>query len=299
MTIIEIETFLEIIRQGTITGAANTLYISQPTITRRIQHMEEELGYSLFIRNKGKRKVELTDEGTAFLRIAGKWQMLLQETAAISETASRQSLSVASVYSVSKGLLSRVLPDFANSGYHLRLYNAFSEDAYQYMERGIFDLAFIGLQDYYFQLPAGVQQIPAFTEDYMIASSEPLADNDTPIDIRDLDRELELYVPWDIPFVQWHVGKREGTAAPRIVLEDLTLIDTFLSDGRWIIGPYSLGLYLQSKGAFLYDIQSPPPKRLTYYLTRGEEKSDAIQYLLSLINDALSSMPGNKIHSLL
>ena len=62
MTFLEIEAFLKIAQCGSFSAAAEKLYITQPALGRRIRALEEELGYSLFIRNKGVRHVELTGE---------------------------------------------------------------------------------------------------------------------------------------------------------------------------------------------------------------------------------------------
>ena len=53
--------FLAIAREESITGAANALHLSQPTLSRQIKDMEKELGTTLLIRSN--RKVELTEEG--------------------------------------------------------------------------------------------------------------------------------------------------------------------------------------------------------------------------------------------
>lgn len=53
--------FLAIAREQSISGAAEFLHISQPTLSRQIRDMEEELGKQLFIR--GNRKITLTEEG--------------------------------------------------------------------------------------------------------------------------------------------------------------------------------------------------------------------------------------------
>ena len=53
--------FLAVAREGSITGAANSLHLTQPTLTRQIKELEEELGHKLFIRVK--YKVTLTEEG--------------------------------------------------------------------------------------------------------------------------------------------------------------------------------------------------------------------------------------------
>ena len=53
MTFLEIEAFLSIVQHGSFSAAAEKLYITQPALGRRIRALEEELGYALFIRNKG------------------------------------------------------------------------------------------------------------------------------------------------------------------------------------------------------------------------------------------------------
>lgn len=53
--------FLTIAREGSITNAANALHVTQPTLSRQIRDLEEELGQPLFIR--GSHSVTLTPEG--------------------------------------------------------------------------------------------------------------------------------------------------------------------------------------------------------------------------------------------
>lgn len=53
--------FLTIAREGSITNAANALHVTQPTLSRQIRDLEEELGPPLFIR--GSHSVTLTPEG--------------------------------------------------------------------------------------------------------------------------------------------------------------------------------------------------------------------------------------------
>lgn len=53
--------FLEVVNQGNITRAAEVLHITQPTLSRQLMDLEEEVGATLFVR--GKRKIHLTDAG--------------------------------------------------------------------------------------------------------------------------------------------------------------------------------------------------------------------------------------------
>lgn len=57
--------FLAVAREENITAAANVLHITQPTLSKQLKDLEDELGATLFIR--GKRKITLTEDGM-FLR---------------------------------------------------------------------------------------------------------------------------------------------------------------------------------------------------------------------------------------
>ncbi|MCD8069095.1 MAG: LysR family transcriptional regulator [Lachnospiraceae bacterium] len=53
--------FIEVAREGSITGAARALHISQPTLSKQLKKLEAELDCKLFVR--GNYNVHLTEEG--------------------------------------------------------------------------------------------------------------------------------------------------------------------------------------------------------------------------------------------
>lgn len=56
--------FLAVAREGSISAAAASLHLSQPTLSTQLRQMEAELGRQLLIRGtRGSRRVALTDEG--------------------------------------------------------------------------------------------------------------------------------------------------------------------------------------------------------------------------------------------
>ncbi len=61
MEIRTLKYFWTIAEEGTISKAAKALHITQPTLSRQLRELENELGTSLFIR--GRRKLQLTDAG--------------------------------------------------------------------------------------------------------------------------------------------------------------------------------------------------------------------------------------------
>jgi len=70
--------FLTVAREQTISGAAQSLHLSQPTLSRQILDLEEELGVTLFIR--GNRKITLTEEGMLLRKRAEQIVDLVRKT---------------------------------------------------------------------------------------------------------------------------------------------------------------------------------------------------------------------------
>ena len=62
--------FLAVAREESISRAAESLHLTQPTLSRQIMDLEEELGIKLLNRGKKNRKVTLTDEGKLFRKRA-------------------------------------------------------------------------------------------------------------------------------------------------------------------------------------------------------------------------------------
>ena len=70
--------FLTVAREENITKAAEVLHITQPTLSRQLAQLEEEIGVKLF--DRGTRKVVLTDEGMLLRRRAEEIIELVDKT---------------------------------------------------------------------------------------------------------------------------------------------------------------------------------------------------------------------------
>ena len=53
--------FLAVAREENISAAADYLHLTQPTLSRQLMDLEEELGKKLFMR--GNRKITRTEDG--------------------------------------------------------------------------------------------------------------------------------------------------------------------------------------------------------------------------------------------
>ena len=68
MRLEQLDAFVEVARRGSVSRAAEALYVTQPTLTARLKGLEQELDAVLFVRSH--RGMRLSDAGRAFLPYA-------------------------------------------------------------------------------------------------------------------------------------------------------------------------------------------------------------------------------------
>ncbi|MFN8635592.1 MAG: LysR family transcriptional regulator, partial [Chloroflexota bacterium] len=113
MLIKQIEAFVEVVRRGTVSRAAEALNVTQPALTARLHGLERELGEVLFARSG--RGVRLTDAGRAFLPHAERALLALADgRASVADLASGRAgkLVLGATGSVSSYVLPKVLKRF-------------------------------------------------------------------------------------------------------------------------------------------------------------------------------------------
>ena len=74
--------FLAVAREESISDAADFLHITQPTLSRQLMDLEEELGKQLLIRGKRNRKIALTEDGMRLRKRAEEIIALADKTEA-------------------------------------------------------------------------------------------------------------------------------------------------------------------------------------------------------------------------
>ena len=134
--------FLAIAKEGSITKAADSLYLTQPTLTRQIQNLEQELGQKLFVR--GKYRVSLTPEGLIFKKRAEEIIDLVEKTCA--EFASTNEVIKGDIYigcgeTDSMKYIAAVMKELQNeySEIKFHIYSGNAEDVTEKLDKGLLD----------------------------------------------------------------------------------------------------------------------------------------------------------------
>lgn len=139
--------FVGVAQELNFTKAARKLHVAQPALSRQIRHLEEELGVTLFERNR--RSVQLTETGQAFLPEA--LALLEQSEHAVkvaksSGQGSRSPLNLGYVWglfhSVVPGLIERFRGQFPDVA--VNLFDLTATQQAEALAQGRLDAGFIG-----------------------------------------------------------------------------------------------------------------------------------------------------------
>lgn len=270
-----IEAFLEIHHSGTFSKAAETLNITQSTISRRIKHLEQELGSPLITRKKGERKVYLTTFGEKFIRIAERWKMLLQDTYQL-QVNSNLNITIGAVDSLSTYLLPPFYLELYRQPVNLRIQNHPSLELYTLAQQRDIDFAFV----HYEKIVPNVTVKPFFKEKMVVLRPGNLKTAGKElVTPSELDPEKELFIPWNPITNAWHDSLWDPFCAKRIYIDSaplLLLMFSQLTDcDTWAIVPNSIALSCQQKfSCSIQHLSDPPPDRICYQITPAQNKSD-------------------------
>lgn len=138
--------FLEIAREENMTRASESLHVSQPSLSKEMKALEEELGKKLFIRRNGG--LSLTDEGMLLRKRAEDIIEMTDKT--VAEFSSLNEINGGDIYiGCAESYLIKYLAQSVKSftekypmlRYHLSSGN--TEQVAEKLDRGLLDLAFI------------------------------------------------------------------------------------------------------------------------------------------------------------
>lgn len=141
--------FLTIAREQSIIRAAESLHLSQPTLSTQVRNMEKELGKQLLIRGtKGSRKITLTEEGMILKKRAEEILSLVEKTE--KEITVSDDIIMGDVY-IGTGetdafrLLAKTAKSLQNAypGIHYHISSGNAEFVMEQLDKGLIDFGII------------------------------------------------------------------------------------------------------------------------------------------------------------
>lgn len=138
--------FLAVAREENITKAADFLHITQPTLSRQLMQLEDELNTKLFIR--GKNKIVLTDDGMLLRRRAEEIVDLSNKLE--NEFLEKDDLVTGEIY-IGSGetntmhILAKIIKEFNDEYPQIKyqLYSGNADDIKERLDKGLIDIGLL------------------------------------------------------------------------------------------------------------------------------------------------------------
>ena len=138
--------FLAVAREGNITAAANFLHLTQPTLSRQIKDLENELGQRLLIRKS--HHVVLTPEGMLLRKRAEEIIAMVDKTEA--EFISLENTISGDIY-IGSGetraikTVAEIIKEMRDAypGIHCHLYSGNAQDVTERLDKGLLDFGIL------------------------------------------------------------------------------------------------------------------------------------------------------------
>lgn len=286
MTISEIECFLAICEHKTVSRAAESLYITQPSLSSRLKTLERELGGELFIRKKGSREMSLTAAGKEFYRLALQYEELIRQMNAVFDKQPKK-LRVSSLNSLDTFLLPLLYERFLQRYPEIELEIQDMEllPASRSIHTGDTDVAFTTgkSQD------KTLRQTAVFSEPMVVVCSSALQ-YDSPEKLLCMQ---EIYVEWSSSFTKWH-SENLGDSHPKLTVAIMSHLKQFLcSKPCWAIVPVSVASGLEQDGS-IKRVETGldlPTREVSLITAPDSDKNIAVKYFYDCLKETVLKYP--------
>lgn len=272
----QVKTFLAVVANGSFLEAASRLYVTQSTVSTRIQALESYLGATLFVRNRSG--ATLTPAGRHFLRHAKSLVLTLEQARHDVGLPSRFRASITIGARIALwegflpewvGLMRKTAPDIS-----IRSEIGFEEDLMRRLIEGTMD---VGLM-YTPQHSPGLQVEHLFDETLVLLTTDP----DRPWPNQDY-----VYVDWGPAFYAQHASSYpELERAAQVVNIGWLGVQLVVSNGGSCFLPIRMAEPLMQSGK-LFQVPDSPEFRLPAYMVFPRDSDSMV---LGQVQSSLRSL---------
>lgn len=287
MELSEIATFLAVVEASSFSDAAQKLFISQSTLSGRIQSLEKDLKAPLFNRGKGIRNISLTPQGQTFLPIAQKYEALWKETEKIITNNLKPPLTISAITSISSFILPEVYKNFSlqHPEVNVHFLTNHASESYSLMESRLADVAFVTFLQYSKQVVA----IPLYTEEMVLVCNENIKLK-SPVHPSELDVSQGIFHQGDKAIEEWQQYWFGSSTIPKLLSDNVHQFTAIMENcPSWCILPATICSQLNSSMLLNFHTLTTAPKQRTVYmlLRKNEPASDDIIDLLANLRETV------------
>ena len=271
MDINQVKTFLAVVANGSFLEAATRLYVTQSTVSSRIQALESYLGASLFVRNRSG--ATLTPAGRRFINHAKAFILTLEQA--------RHDVGLPSRYRASITIGARIalwevfLPHWVGEmrctapDISIRSEIGFEEDLMRRVIEGTMDVALM----YTPQHSSGIHVQHLFDETLVLLTTDPN---------KPWPDEDYIYVDWGPAFYAQHSSNYPDLERPAQVVNIGWLgVQIIVSNGGSCFVPVRMAEPLIRAGQLFHMPDSPQFKLPTYMVYSRNSDSAVLEQVLN------------------
>ncbi len=87
----------------------------------------------------------------------------------------------------------------------------------------------------------------------------------------------EIRLPWNDEFDRWHLKHFPESVHAHVFLDQISLMEEFLTADAWAVVPFSVGYRLREKGIPIQRLTDAPPGRMIWYLVPKEKENPLVK----------------------
>lgn len=234
----DIITFLEIYKTNTMSKAADNLFISQGTVSSRINKLEDELSIKLFIRKPGVRSLSLSPDGKLFLPYAQQLLKTWNDSKMISEHKSFSELHIVASDQINTFLMNQYYKEFIqlNPSVFLTCQTEHATEIHKLIEDQRMD---IGISFVLHNFP-NVVSAPIYKEPFVFIYNKNSKFSVTH-NLNDFSLDNEIYGYWSTEFMLWHREMFPRSTRKKIVCGTAgMMLNFFDTESDWAIVPLTV-----------------------------------------------------------
>ena len=192
----QLQTFVTVMSEGSMTAAADKLYLTQPAVSQQIRNLEEELGVDLLVR--GVRVIKATAQGEVLFEHAKKILLQVQQAEVAVKSMGSElqgSVRIGTLNSIGLQIMSPVLSRLLrfNPELHLKVDYERGEDLVRKFQQREIDVVILPetSKEFGVQLSQVERKVLLKEEMWLVGTGR---DNNVPLQIEDKDLSQFPYV---------------------------------------------------------------------------------------------------------
>lgn len=278
-----IQTFLALVKTKNITDAAAQLFLSQSTVSSRLQQLEDYLGIKLFLRHKGQQQMSLTNEGANFVSLALSFIELDDTMKKIKFNEYSFPINLAATNSVVDTFLGDFILYLNNKSKYKYYMTTVTEHSHKIYEDIFENRIDFGLVTKYLDYPnLKVEKVLDLPLYIIQASTETKPIKNL---LNDLKFSDYISIPWSDEARIWIENKFKFEKFPYINTDSVMHTFKLLKDNKWLLSPPTYFPLIPKNINYTYSRQNDYPNYQIYLVSNSKkvENNNLHKYYYSML----------------